>query len=57
LEDIEKIREYAGERFMSVPKEEFRAEMRESSARMQKKLKEIRENHITQRKSRVEQVV
>jgi hypothetical protein len=48
LEDIEKIREYAGERFMSMPEEEFRAEMRASSSRMQEKLKEIREKRLTE---------
>ena len=48
LDDIEKIREYAGERFMTMPEEEFRAEIRESSYRMQKKLEETRKNRFAE---------
>jgi hypothetical protein len=57
LDDLEKIREYAGERFMSMPEEEFRVEIRDSSSRMQEKLEKIRKNRIAQRKTQIEQVV
>jgi hypothetical protein len=56
-EDIRKIREYDAERYWSMPKEEFWAEVRTSSSSMQEKIEDIRKNRIAQEKYRIEQVV
>jgi hypothetical protein len=48
LDDIDKIRDYAGERYMSVPEEEFRAEIRASSSRVQEEIKEIRAKRLVE---------
>ncbi|MDR1731838.1 MAG: hypothetical protein LBR61_07045 [Synergistaceae bacterium] len=52
LDDIDKIREYAGERYMSLPEEEFRVEIRASSSRMQEELKEIRAKRLAEAKEK-----
>jgi hypothetical protein len=57
IEDIRKIRDYHAERYWSMPEEEYWAEVRDSSARMQKKIEDIRRNRITEGKNRMEQVV
>jgi hypothetical protein len=57
LEDIRKIREYEAERYWSMPEEEYWAEIRDSSSRMQKKLEEIRERRIAQNDANVKKAV
>jgi hypothetical protein len=51
LDDIEMIREYAGERYLSMSEEEFRTEIRNSSSRMQEKLEKIREKSVVHEKT------
>jgi hypothetical protein len=46
IEDIHNIREYDAERYWTMPKEKYWAEVRASSLQMQAKLKEIRKHRL-----------
>jgi protein tyrosine/serine phosphatase len=51
IEDIHKIREYDAEKYWSMPKEEFWAEVRADSLYVQEKIKEAREKRFSEEKA------
>ena len=57
IEDIHKIREYDAEKYWSMPKEEFWAEVRADSLYVQEKIKEAREKRLAKEANGISKAV